>query len=426
MRIFKFLLVVLLPLCATAQQKTALPCYTSEMSAAKKILFSETGVNPATLKKGNNATFRIPVVVHVIHDGVPNGSVTGPDPTTYEDNIPDSNIYRQIERLNQDFNRINPDAANTVAEFQNVAGNMPIEFVLAAKDPFGNPTTGIDRVLYPGFSHAGFATNQEIETIIKPLTFWDPSRYFNIWTIRFAESTGAFALLGYAQFPDSSKLAGMPADNSPQSANTDGIVINPIVFGTTGADDYFSSNSRTTVHEVGHALGLRHIWGDGDCTATDYVDDTPPASGPSGGCSLAQVSCDGLNMVQNYMDYTNGSCQNLFTINQIDRMYTVMANSPRRRELPNSDAFPDSPTGIHPKTEKRNNLTVYPNPCHTLLNIAIINPKEVSTIEIVNLLGESVLTQETGVGIATIDVSSLASGTYFAKCNQQKSVFVKF
>lgn len=424
MRIFKFLPVLLLPIASFAQQKTALPCYTTEISEAKKIHFLETGINPTILKKGNDA-IRIPVVVHVIHDGIPNVAIAGPDPMTYEDNIPDSNIYRQIARLNEDFNRINPDAVNTVADFQGVAGNMPIEFVLAAKDPAGNPTTGIDRVLYPGFSHAGFATNQEIETVIKPLTSWDPSRYFNIWTIRFAESTGTFALLGYAQFPDSSKLAGMPSDNSPQTANTDGIVINPIVFGTIGADDYFSSNSRTTVHEVGHALGLRHIWGDGDCSATDYVDDTPPASGPSGGCNPAQMSCNGLNMVQNYMDYTNGACQNLFTLNQIDRMYTVMANSPRRRELPNSDVFPDSPTAISTKTGISKTLTVFPNPCQNVLNITISNQEDNNTVEVFNLLGEKILQQKTSNGIVPIDVSTLTSGTYFVKYNQQKTIFVK-
>jgi hypothetical protein len=35
---------------------------------------------------------------------------------------------------------------------------------------------------------------------------------------------------------------------------------------------------RTAVHEVGHWLGLKHIWGDALC-GDDGIDDTPRQSG---------------------------------------------------------------------------------------------------------------------------------------------------
>ena len=44
-------------------------------------------------------------------------------------------------------------------------------------------------------------------------------------------------------------------------------------------------------------------------------------------------------MFENYMDYTNDTCMNIFTINQVDRFNAVLANSPRRKELLTSDAL---------------------------------------------------------------------------------------
>lgn len=404
-------------------QAQTLPCYTSENYQQKGILFNTQATgNPAspTAFKGK---IRIPVVVHVIHDGVPNIPLISGDPTTYEDNIPDSAIFHQMEVLNADFNRLNADAFATVPEFQAVAASFPFEFVLATKDPSGNPSTGIDRVIYPGFSHPGLYTNQEIETIIKPLTIWDANKYLNIWTIRFTESTGSFALLGYAQFPDSSKLAGMPADGEDGSANTDGIVINPIVFGTKGAADYFNSKSRTTVHELGHFFGLRHIWGDGDCTVDDYVDDTPDADAPSSGCNLAQQSCGGLNMVQNYMDYTNGACQNIFTKGQAARFATVMQNSPRRRELANSDA---ATVGIQPISGANYHFAIFPNPAKDQLALTLSGqPKTGTMICIYSLLGEKLLEQAAIEGYQQLPVSDLSAGSYLLTVGTKRQLFIK-
>src|SRR4051812_43737558 len=69
-----------------------------------------------------NSTYIIPVVVHIIHNGEPLGSGS---------NIPDTQVISQIRVLNADYQRLNPDKANTSAEFAPVASSIDIQFVLA-------------------------------------------------------------------------------------------------------------------------------------------------------------------------------------------------------------------------------------------------------------------------------------------------------
>src|SRR5690606_8856155 len=74
------------------------------------------------------------------------------------------------------------------------------------------------------------------------------------------------------------------------------------------------------------------------CSATDYCDDTPFASNPNMDCQTID-SCtedEGNDMIENYMDYTNDACKNIFTQDQKDRILAVLANSPRRASLATS------------------------------------------------------------------------------------------
>lgn len=274
----------------------------------------------------------IPVVVHVIY----NGQAIGTAP-----NITDAQVESQITVLNQDFRKMlgTPGGEST----NPVAADIEIEFVLAKVDPNGNPTNGIDRVnmCQPSWSRT------EIDETVKPATIWDPTQYMNMWSVQFAKSS----LLGYAQFPDASGLTGL--SDSGGNANTDGVVSNYNAF---GSKDYDLNNTfllqstydkgRTMTHEVGHWLGLKHIWGDGgsrdtntkNCNASDYCDDTPQAGWENYDC-VTSDSCPlvaGNDMIENYMDYTNDDCMNIFTLNQKDRIMTVMANSPRRNSLKTS------------------------------------------------------------------------------------------
>jgi len=218
--------------------------------------------------------------------------------------------------------------------------NCEIQFCLALEDPIGNPLSepGIDRVRRQdkGFSSPAWSINY-IENVIKPNTFWDPNRYFNIWVV---DISGGY--LGYAQFPNNSTLGCL--NNNNGGASTDGVVLLYQSVGRPPANPYPPPYNlgRTATHEVGHWLGLRHIWGDSNC-GNDCCGDTPTALTANFGCPYPQTTCSSVDMVQNYMDYTDDNCMNLFTVNQKNRMRTVMQVSPRRVDLLSSTVCGSGP-----------------------------------------------------------------------------------
>jgi hypothetical protein len=252
----------------------------------------------------------IPVVVHVIHRGEAVGEGS---------NIPYEQIEDQIRILNEDFRRLNPDRAETLPIFQAVAADTRIEFVLARQTPDGFATTGVTRT---EGSQTSYGINSA--TTLSNLSYWPSDNYFNMWVAPLGSG-----LLGYAQFPVSDLPGLEGANNNPE---TDGVVIDYRYFGGVG-NVAASSQGRTTTHEVGHYLGLRHIWGDGDCSADDFVNDTPLQQSDSDGCPFEPFSCGSPDMYQNYMDYTSDVCMNLFTQEQKARMRIVLNNSPRRASL---------------------------------------------------------------------------------------------
>jgi hypothetical protein len=70
----------------------------------------------------------------------------------------------------------------------------------------------------------------------------------------------------------------------------------------------------------------------------DLIGDTPPSDGPNFGCNPNQVSCETTDMVQNYMDYSDDGCMNLFTQGQKDWMRALFAPGGARESLLSSTA----------------------------------------------------------------------------------------
>lgn len=273
----------------------------------------------------NRATIlTIPVVVHVIHNG---------DAVGTGENINDNQVLSQIRVLNEDFRRmLGTPGYNT----NPIGADIEIEFCMAQTDPFGAATNGINRVNTGVASYNSMAATDAMKTT----TIWDPTQYLNMWSVRFG---GAMAgTLGYAQFPANSVLGGLTASGG--AANTDGVVSSFDAFGSqayaAGTYNPTYNLGRTMTHEVGHWVGLRHIWGDGNCTVDDFCADTPGSDAPNFGCpntnSCVDPAPDPRDMVENYMDYTDDACMNIFTEDQKSRIRTVFTVSPRRMELASS------------------------------------------------------------------------------------------
>jgi len=267
--------------------------------------------NPQRLVTG---TIVIPTVVHIVY-------------RNSSQNISNAQVQSQIDVLNEDFRRLNADAANTPSVFLGVAADAEIQFCLATVDPSGNPTNGITRTASTRTS--AFGTNDAVKFASSGgINAWPAGNYLNIWV---CEIGGG--ILGYAQFPGG-------------SASTDGVVNDYRYFGRGGSAQSPFNLGRTATHEVGHWLNLRHIWGDGNCNVDDFVSDTPTSSSPNytgspctfpGPNKCNQGSGDLPDMFQNYMDYSDDVCMNLYTQGQKTRMRALFEPGGFRASLLSSD-----------------------------------------------------------------------------------------
>jgi len=318
------------------------------------------------------ATYNIPVVIHVIHGGQAVGTFP---------NISNAQAVSQINVLNNDFagtglnvgnypataftayaTAAGLPAANKDASGRVKISNFNISFCLATIDKNGNAMAepGVDRVNYnsittptsstyptknPAAANYNSPTTFQsfVDGYIKPATIWDPTKYMNIWVTDENASTG---LLGYATFPAASGLTGIPGGTG--TSTTDGLWCWGKCFGNTGTLDPTYNKGRTATHEIGHWLGLRHIWGDGVCL-TDYCLDTPPqqsenytagaypfnansCTSPSGTNNTTPNGANG-EMFMNFMDYVPDVSMYMFTEDQRTRAQAAMANGTYRKFL---------------------------------------------------------------------------------------------
>lgn len=330
-------------------------------------------------------SYTIPVIVHVIHGGQAVG--------TYP-NLSNAQVVSQINILTNDFSGTGQYTGNYPATaFANYAvtaavpapsyngtriviGNAQLTFLPCQYDKNGNamPEPGVDRVNFNTFTLTAPYTSQNpanitystiatfqnfINNIVKPQTIWDVTKYMNIWTTdQYNSGAPAFNgpnLLGFATFPPGSTLLGIPGGTGTSS--TDGLWCWGRAYGNTGFAAAPYNLGRTATHEIGHWLGLRHIWGDGNCV-TDYCLDTPPANSPNyvnqnnlaspptatnantasypykpNTCAGPPANGPNGQMFMNFMDYSDDNAMYMFTTNQVARMQTAMANSPIRNVL---------------------------------------------------------------------------------------------
>lgn len=201
--------------------------------------------------------FIIPIVFHVLHE-------------YGQENITDEQIIDQVAILNRDYNKLNADTMNVDPAFKDIIANCGFEFKLATKDPTGNCTNGINHI----YTHL---TNNASDN--SKLNQWDRAKYLNVWVVN---TIGKQGVAGNAYLPIGAMFGGYYRD---------GVLIKHEYIGKIGTSNPY--RSRALTHEVGHYLGLSHVWG-GDpdpehVCGDDGIEDTPVTRGYSAKCPKSSL-----------------------------------------------------------------------------------------------------------------------------------------
>lgn len=299
-----------------------------------------------------NGKMIIPIVFHIIHN-------YGPE------NISEAQIMDAVERLNIDYSGLNTDTIpgeNTYAPFNSRRANVGIEFRLARIDPDGNCTNGINRIQDSRTDYAYYDLCSDYA--------WDPKSYLNVYSVAFIYPEGislpeGAAIGGMSVFPPSNPLTSLFTGGDTLA---DGVLIRhdgigAIGTGATLMGQPINALNRVFTHELGHYFNLYHpfqnlkltlgglipaMGSDGCATSGgflgmtqldgDEVDDTPPAQTANQNTSLNCIPVGSVNsclndisgygdepdMVENYMDYQFGYCQNLFSLGQNERIQATL------------------------------------------------------------------------------------------------------
>ena len=373
---------------------------------------SSNAVNRLNKVGKNDTVYRVPIVFHIVWN-------------TQTQNIHDSLVYSQMKALNESYRHNHKDTANIRNAFKPLAGDTKIEFYLADRDPSGNPTNGINRVkttrtdFNDGMSTQGedvkFASSGGVDA-------WNPEKYLNIWVCKFTLN-GNVAVAAYAFPPVNAKNW-----NSIyfKSLELQGVVTNYQYVGVKNPNDK-SSNSireRTLVHEVGHYLGLRHVWADKtSCTGEDDgIKDTPLCRSATTNCSTIKNTCtepnDKPDMTENYMDYTPYPCTVMFTRDQVELMRYNLLNLRSKLYKLKVTIAPALPN---------DNITVSPNPVKGDMKLLFVE-KGTYNLFLVDIIGQSVANEEIKVGDSydyNFNTGNLRPGFYYLNITQSNNVVLK-
>lgn len=231
-------------------------------------------------------SYLVNVWVHILQSNATTGAVS------------DDRINSQIAVLNEDFRAIlgsNGENGNDAALYFRLAG--------------------VTRTTNATFFNDGGAYYNSLAV--------DPLHNLNMY------SNNAGGNLGY--------VPQLPTDEPPGGSfvgsNSDRVVI---YWESMGLNPLFAPYdlARTATHEVGHYMGLEHVFSGGcgtpappGCYTTgDLICDTNADSTSHFPCTPG-TTCGGIAIpIENYMEYTDDFCMEKFTVEQNRRMRCALTN----------------------------------------------------------------------------------------------------
>jgi hypothetical protein len=371
----------------------------TEMQGAKRRIVADT------------LFYQIPVVFHVLYND------------SAKEDLDASYIYSQLDELNLAFRKLTADTQRIRSVFKPIAADVRIEFVLATKDPNGNPTNGITRTktyrtTFATNINGGYNDNMKYSSR-GGKDAWNPTRYLNIWSCNMRYPNQVSMTLGFATPPTGAPnwWSNITKDSTDVES---GVVLHYSVIGRNHPFAIANNvEGKTAIHEVGHYLGLRHVWGDGSgssgCNVDDGIFDTPNARDRNYSCNKTNPpnSCtDPVNdlpdQTENYMDYALDGCAAMFTKGQAYMMRFVLNNF--RTGLPSREIVLDT---VFDNTK----IEMFPNPVRQDqdLKLQISSPeKKQFSVMIIDMNGKQVVEQKIMSNeVAQVSISGLSRAVYY-------------
>lgn len=240
---------------------------------------------------------------------------------------------------------------------------MNLEFILPETDPEGNTMEepGVDRVQWSTatIDCEKFMSDQN-NTYTKLM--WDPNKYINVMIYNFTDEGGNMVTLGISHLPysvrGSNQLEGLNQTSNSyiglsQLKYAHCVSINSkFIYDESIGNTYYTTDVNVTLaHELGHYLGLHHVFSEDHngnlldgCVDSDYCEDTPTYNKVQYDDDYARIveefgdkafpelvkrtDCSGEEFTSyNIMDYSI-SYSNQFTDDQRTRIRHVLNYSP--------------------------------------------------------------------------------------------------
>ncbi|MEX0813729.1 MAG: zinc-dependent metalloprotease [Chitinophagales bacterium] len=286
----------------------------------------------------------IPLYIHILHNGG-NANVAG------DNNFTTAEIQTAIDQLNMHYQGTHPNLNRVQDQFWangSASANTCIQFCWN-----NNDLNRVNLNMAP-FNATVIDPNNRIisgqDMVASPIK--NRCQYLNLYIGNYGIGIAGGGLLGYARNLFHSGVGVRIDDNAFIPG---GLITNPIVnLGTT------------LTHEIGHLLGLSHIWGKTNianwnlltpatfCGIDDGFSDTPlhgrPSSGPGAGVpnyvqNEVVTHCGNTIMWTNFMDYSSKPWTVNFTHEQVAYMKLYLKQAENLLPFANNLNPPCNSTG---------------------------------------------------------------------------------